>query len=183
MIEKGFWMDDHFAFPSWDTMFTTNTGRFEFNGEKVDTDPWKATPAAEGDNSTFPLILVPYDSIRLASGSIGNPPFMMKIVADTVLVKNDIFVEINPETARKYQLSDGQLAILTTPKGEVTVRIHLFEGIMPGLVAMPTGLGHTGFDDFLAGKGVNVNELIGPLEDAASGFDAAWGIRAKLAKA
>ena len=183
MIEKGFWMDDHFAFPSWDTMFTTATGRFEFNGEKVAADPWNATAAAEGDSSTFPLILVPYDSIRLASGSIGNPPFMMKIVADTVLVKNDIFVQINPETAREYQLSDRQLAILTTPKGEVTVRIHLFEGIMPGLVAMPTGLGHTAFDDFLAGKGVNVNELIGPLEDAASGFDAAWGIRAKLAKA
>ena len=87
---------------------------------------------------------------------------MMKTVADTVLVKNDIFVQINPETARKYQLNEGLLAILTTPKGEVKVRIHLFEGIMPGLVAMPTGLGHTAFDDFLAGKGVNVNELIGP---------------------
>ena len=33
-----------------------------------------------------------------------------------------------------------------------------------------------------AGKGVNINELIGPAEDPLSGHDAAWGIRAKLAK-
>ena len=55
MMEKGFWMDDHFAAPSWDTMFTTDTGRFEFNGEKVDSDPWKGTVAAEGDSSYIPV--------------------------------------------------------------------------------------------------------------------------------
>jgi hypothetical protein len=43
-------------------------------------------------------------------------------------------------------------------------------------------LGHTGFDEYLAGKGANYNVLIGPVEDPASGFDVAWGIRAKLEK-
>ena len=54
---------------------------------------------------------------------------------------------------------------------------------MPGTVAMIRGLGHTAFDGFLAGKGVNFNELIGPVEDPSCGHNAAWGIRAKLAKA
>jgi len=54
---------------------------------------------------------------------------------------------------------------------------------MPGLVAMPKGLGHTAYDKFLAGKGVNFNTLVGPVEDPASGHDAAWGIRANLSKA
>jgi hypothetical protein len=35
----------------------------------------------------------------------------------------------------------------------------------------------------LAGKGINFNELMGPVEDSVSGLDAAWGIRVKLAKA
>jgi hypothetical protein len=52
---------------------------------------------------------------------------------------------------------------------------------MPGVVAMPRGLGHTAYDEFLAGKGVNVNQLVGSVDDPASGLDAAWGIRAKLA--
>jgi hypothetical protein len=48
---------------------------------------------------------------------------------------------------------------------------------------MPRGLGHTAYDKFLAAKGVNINDLIGPLEDPATGWDAAWGIRASLVKA
>jgi hypothetical protein len=52
---------------------------------------------------------------------------------------------------------------------------------MPDLVAIPRGLGHTAFGRFLAEKGANANQLIGPVEDPASGLDAAWGIGAKLA--
>ena len=48
---------------------------------------------------------------------------------------------------------------------------------------MARGLGHTAYDAFLAGKGVNINTLIGPVEDPSSGHDAAWGIRATLSKA
>ena len=48
---------------------------------------------------------------------------------------------------------------------------------------MPTGLGHLGNDEFLDGKGVNYNQLVGPVEDPGTGLDKVWGIRAKLAKA
>jgi len=143
------------------------------------------TPAvqAEGDVNSFPLLLIPYDSIRLSSGYIGDPPFMIKTVSGTVVKGKDGFIEINPQTASAAGLSEGSMATLTTPRGEARVRVHLFEGIHPGVVAMARGLGHTAYDGYLAGKGVNVNELIGPVEDPSSGHDAAWGIRAKLAKA
>ena len=138
---------------------------------------------AEGDVNSFPLLLVPYDSIRISSGTAGEPPFMIKTVADTVIKGKAGFVEVNPQTASAAGLAEGAQATLTTPRGEATVRVHLFEGIRPGVVAMARGLGHTAFDGYMAGKGVNVNELIGPVEDPSSGHDAAWGIRAKLAKA
>ena len=143
------------------------------------------TPAVapEGDANAFPLILVPFDTIRISSGYIGDAPFMIKTVADTVIKGKDGFVEINPETAAQLGLGEGDAAVLTTPRGEATVRVHLFEGIKPGVIAMATGLGHTAYDGYLADKGVNVNELIGPVEDPSSGQDAAWGIRAKLATA
>jgi anaerobic selenocysteine-containing dehydrogenase len=126
---------------------------------------------------------MPYDSIRIANQDIGNPPFMVKSLADTVIKGHDGFVEVHPKTAGKLGLKEGAVAKLTTPIGEAQVRVHLFEGIMPDLVAMPRGLGHTAFDKYLANKGVNVNQLIGPVEDATSGYNSAWGIRAKLSKA
>lgn len=123
---------------------------------------------------------MPYDSMRLAAGFIGDPPFTMKAVEDTVLKNKDILVEVNPETAKSLGISHGRYANLTTPVGTAKVKVHLFDGIMPGLVAMPRGLGHTAYDGYLADKGLNFNEFIGSVEDPVSGFNAAWGIRAKL---
>jgi anaerobic selenocysteine-containing dehydrogenase len=140
-------------------------------------------PIAQGDAGSYPLLLVPYDSIRLASRRVGNPPFMTKTVADTVLQGQDGLAEVNPKTAAQLGLSQGQAAVLSTAKGQAEVRVNVSNGIAPGIVALPRGLGHTVDDPHLGGKGVNVNQLIGPVEDPASGLDAAWGIRAKLVKA
>jgi anaerobic selenocysteine-containing dehydrogenase len=139
--------------------------------------------AAEGDEGSYPLLLIPYDTLRISSRTVGDTPFMIKTVADTVIKGPDGFVEINPRTASEAGLKEGALATLTTPRGETRVRVHLFEGIKPGVIAMARGLGHTAYDDYLAGKGVNFNELVGPVEDPSCGHDVAWGIRAKLAKA
>ena len=108
---------------------------------------------------------------------------MMKTVPDTTLKKNDGFIEVNPLTAKSVGLTQGAYAQLTTPVGEAKVRVNLSEGIMPGVVAMARGLGRTAFDKFIKGKGINVNNLIGPVEDPTTGLDAAWGIKAKLVKA
>jgi len=141
------------------------------------------TVGLEGDAGAYPLVFMPYDSLRLSSGYIGDPPFMMKTVEETILLGNDSLVEINPATARKAGLRAGDAAVIETPRGRGRVRVHLYEGIRPGVIAMPRGLGHTAYDEYLANKGINTNALIGPVEDPASGLDAAWGIRAKLSKA
>ena len=62
------------------------------------------------------------------------------------------------------------------------VKIYVSQGIGEGIISFPRGLGHTAYDKYLADKGVNFNELIGPVEDPASGLDVAWGIRASLTK-
>jgi anaerobic selenocysteine-containing dehydrogenase len=149
----------------------------------MDISPGYSSLVPEGDQAAYPLILIPYDSMRVANGYIGNPPFVMKTIEDTVLKGKYVLAELNPETAQPLALSEGALAKISTPKGEAHVMIHLYDGVMPGVVAIPRGLGHHGGDTFMAGKGVNTNELIGPMEDRASGMDVAWGIRAKLTKA
>jgi anaerobic selenocysteine-containing dehydrogenase len=162
--------------PAYDAAFATASKKFEFPAQAC------KVPAIEGDEKTYPMVLIPFDSIRLANGSIGNPPFLTKTVGDDVLKKQDIVVEINPKTAQSSSLKEGHSAMLSTPKGKVNVRVHLCEGIMPGVIAMAKGLGHTAFDNYIAGKGVNFNELVGPAEDPGSGLDAVWGIRANLSR-
>ncbi len=161
--------------------FETDSGKFILMNDDQGAVYMADDVTLAGNGNEYPLVLIPYDSIRLSSRYVGSAPFMIKTVSDTVIKKQDGYVEINPDTAKKLGLADGQLATLTTPVGKAKVGVHYEEGIMPGVVAMPRGLGHTAYDQFLAGKGVNVNQLIGPVEDPASGLDAAYGIGAKLA--
>jgi len=180
LVEDGYWVDAGYKAPAFAANLSTPSGKFEFPAADVRI----GVPPIEGDAKSFPLVLVPYDLMRLANAHIGNTPFLTKTVPDTIIKGQDGFVEINPATAKSLGLSEGRKAELKTPKGSARVKVHLSEGIGPGLVALPRGLGHhTTYDKFLSGKGVNYNDFVGPVEDPASGLDAAWGIRASLRKA
>jgi anaerobic selenocysteine-containing dehydrogenase len=183
LVEEGYWVDNEFSAADWANAFETRSAKFEFTNSEIvalaDYSPLKP----EGDEALYPLLLVPYDTMRITSEYVGSQPFMIKALEDTILKGNLVMVEVNPETAKALGLSEGQNAKLTTPKDSVKVKVHLSNGIMPGVVAIPRGLGHTAYDKFLAGKGVNYNRLSSPVEDPASGHNAAWGIPAKLSKA
>jgi hypothetical protein len=54
---------------------------------------------------------------------------------------------------------------------------------MPGVVFIPVGLGHTAYDRYLKGKGVNPYEIIEGVEDPLSGQPVWWNTRVKVIKA
>ncbi len=162
--------------------FETASGRFEFINTEYKAKPAYTPVIPQGDKGVFPLVLTGYDSMRLAGGAVADSPFMVKSVDDTVLKKGDVLVEVNPHTAGQQGLAEGDAVVLATPAGRARVRVHLSHRVPPGMVAMPRGLGHTAYDPFIGGKGVNFNELIAPVPDPVSGLDAAWGIRASLTK-
>ena len=137
-----------------------------------------STVQAQGE---FELTLIPVDNIHLTGAALTVSPFALKTVCDRVLTGTDIVVEINPATAKG--LKDYGDAILTTPVGEARVKVSFNEGIMPGVIGMVRGLGHTFDNKFVSNKGVNVNDLIGPVVESGSGLDAAFGIKAKISKA
>jgi anaerobic selenocysteine-containing dehydrogenase len=191
-LKKVGYIEDAGYKPStWGQAFGTPSGKFEFYvtafdqagmkvGKDLDYLPHYEPVQPEGNPATYPLILIPTELMRLANGAIGNPPFCTKTLEETELKRNDLFVEVNPKTAAEYGLSEGHRAMLETPKGKAKVLVHLFEGIMPGVIGIPKGLGHTAYDDYLSGKGVSANSLMGVVEDPITGLSATWGIRAKL---
>ena len=137
---------------------------------------------AQGDKKSFPLTLISIDNVRIAGGVIASSPFANKTVSDKVIKGTDVLVELNPETAKKARLGQGDKAKITTPVGSAIVKINVFEGIMPGLIGMAQGLGRTLDNEYVADKGVNINKLIAPVIEPSSGQDAAWGIAASISK-
>jgi anaerobic selenocysteine-containing dehydrogenase len=179
----GYWSDERFQPDSWFDAFQTDSGKFEFANAALDYDKLFAGVKAPGDEGQFNYTLIPYESVRIASGGVASPPFLVKTISDTVLKDPHLFVEINAEAASQAGFKEGDLVNLNTPVGTAAVRLHLSSRIGPGLLAVPYGLGHTAYDRFIAGKGVNANDLLAAAVDPVSGLDAAWGIRASLTKA
>jgi anaerobic selenocysteine-containing dehydrogenase len=170
--------------------FNTPSGKFEFavntaaeNGKASRKMPDYTRLSLEGEKDAYPLVLIPYDTIRITSGATGNPPFMTKTVDTRVLEDDTSYVEINPETGRKLGYENYDRVVVSTPRGKAEVKLRFYEGIEPGVIAMPRGLGHSAYSRYLAGKGVNFNSLIGPADDPASGLNAAWGVRANISRA
>ncbi len=143
----------------------------------LSANPKGAAAQGQGD-----FTLVAIDNIRLAGTVPAASPFAIKTVSDKVLLKKDILVDINPSSAKG--LTNGGDAKLTTALGSFKVKVNFDEGIMPGVIAMARGLGHTlANNPFAGGKGVNVNDAIDPMIEDGSGLDAAFGIKASISKA
>lgn len=145
--------------------------------------PHFAQLAPSGDEKEYPLLVVSYGTLGLANQYLANPPFMTKNLWDFVLKGNDLFVEVNPQTAQSLGMAEGSQALLKTPEGEVTVRVHLYAGARPGTVYIPQGLGHTAYDRYIQDKGVNANSIIEVQMDPVTGLGTVWATRAQLRRA
>jgi len=201
LVAGGFWYRPVDQARDWAWLFKTPSGQFEFYSQLID-QAFRQASASEPigarrdeacmahyaaqktsvDPTAYPLSMLPYEMINLASGWLPSPPFLYKTISANQLLKEVSFVAVNPKTAAKYGLKQGDLAAVQSPVGNVQVRIDLFEGAMPGIVYMPLGFGHTGYDEFLKGKGVNPNTIVQAGQEPLSGSPVWWNTPVKLVK-
>ena len=130
----------------------------------------------------YPLKMVPYEMVNLASGSMPSPPFLYKTIFDHQLLGNASFAAINPRTASEHHLEQGDPIIIESAAGAVQVRANLSEGAMPGMIYMPMGFGHTAYDEFIRDKGANPNDVIHAGKDPLSGQPIWWATPVKIIK-
>ena len=119
----------------------------------------------------------------MANEYLPNPPFMTKTLWDFVLKGNDLFVEVNPQTAQSLGMSEGSYACSRLRREKLPVRVHLYPGARAGVVYIVEGLGHTAYDQYIQGKGVNANSIIEVQLDPVTGLGTVWATRAQLRRA
>jgi anaerobic selenocysteine-containing dehydrogenase len=206
----GLWFRPAHSYGRWDTIFKTATGKFEFLSSRLQLAVQSYLRQNQADIALagmgigagadaaclphyeevkqafnakdYPLTMVPYEIINIASGWIASPPHLNKTIFDDQLLKEDSFAEINPKTASQLGLKEGDLVFIESPAGRIQVRINLFDGAMPGAVFVPLGFGHIGYDEFTKGKGANPNYIISPQMDPLSGQPVWWKTPVKIIK-
>jgi anaerobic selenocysteine-containing dehydrogenase len=191
LVEEGCWYDPTQGYGDPERFLKTPDKKFEFYSRQLRntfgfSEDVRCMPhygEAPPRPKDFDLLIMPKNMITMADNGTGTPPMLIKQLSDTTLKGNDLFVQINPITAMYHNLNNGDLVILETSMGRVKVRIHQFAGVREGVVWIPMGFGHSAFDRFLQGKGINARLLFDVKKDTISGLPIFWGTPARIIKA
>lgn len=136
-----------------------------------------------GDEKEYALLLNTYKLMTHAEGRGANSPWMQEILGLHVGVKWDSWVEINPDTAKRLGIKDGDEVWVESVVGKIKTQAKLYPGAMPHVVNMPFELGHKAYGRWAKGRGVNPNEILVHENDRLGGLAGFFSTRVKVSKA
>ena len=137
-------------------------------------------PEFSGSSDAYPFVLHPYLSTGLHDGRGANLPWMQELPDPMTSVVYGSWVELNPTTARELGLTEGDVVEVVSPHGGVRVPVFVYPAIMPDVVAMPIGQGHSEYGRYAKNRGVNPIQILAPQMEPKTGSLAWSATRVKL---
>ncbi len=114
--------------------------------------PMDATlPPQDGGSPEFPLQLVPFRVMTLASGGTPLMPWLLEHLGVLDGSAWETWVEVAPETARGARLESGQRVRVESSRGRFEAVVRVSPGTQPGVVNVPYGL-HSRVEGFAQGN-------------------------------
>ena len=142
-----------------------------------------AEPVFDGDATQYPFHFLPYASTAFGDGSTAHLPWLQEMPDPLTSAMWSSWVEINPQTAERLHIAQGDLVDVTSPHGVVRAPAMIFPGIAPDVVAMPVGQGHETFTRYASKRGVNPIGILAPVKEAETGALAWAATRVTIARA
>ncbi len=146
--------------------------------------PHYEDPIFIGDAGQYPLVLITYKNQLNQEGRSANAPWTQEMYLNPLYGTGwENLAEINPETARRYGIADGDTIYVESEVGRIKATAKLFEGIHPDVVAMCYGQGHWAYGRWAKDIGANPNEITGVMYEHITGQSAYFNTRVKVYKA
>jgi anaerobic selenocysteine-containing dehydrogenase len=140
-------------------------------------------PRFEGDATQFPFHFMPYLSPQFGDGSAAHLPWLQEMPDPLTSGMWSSWVEINPQTAERMHIAQGDLVDVRSPQGVVRAPAMIFPGIAPDVIAMPIGQGHEHFTRYASQRGVNPIAILAPATEPETGALAWAATRVSIARA
>lgn len=170
------------------TGFGTPSGKLEIFSEALQTIGQAPLPLFERrtpvatPHATFPFVLTSAKTPLYCHSQHRNLPRLRGALKEPL-------VEMNPATAARRGISEGEWVAIVSPKGRIRARAHLVATLADGVVAAQhgwwqacPGLDLPGYDP-LSAAGANLNLIIGNEEiDAVSGAPPHRSYRCEIEK-
>ncbi len=116
--------------------------------------PITSEAARPPGEDAYPLRLVPYRVLTLASGGTALMPWLLEHLGVLTGHAWEAWAEVNPATARELGLHAGQRVRIESKAGAFETTIRIFSGAQPGVVNVPYGL-HTHAQGWGEARGAN----------------------------
>jgi len=150
------------------------------SGASAGTAKKSSVPQFYGDLSQYPFFFLPFASQLFYDGSLANLPWMQEAPDPLSTVMWGTWVEINPSTAGKLAIQQGNLVEVASPYGTLRAPALLTPGIAPDVIAMPIGQGHENFTRYATGRGSNPLSILSPAGVEGTGSLAWAATRVKV---
>jgi menaquinone reductase, molybdopterin-binding-like subunit len=140
-------------------------------------------PKFDGGADQYPFNFLPYASQAFLDGSVAHLPWLQELpdVLSTAMWSS--WIEINPQTAGRLGIAQGDVVEVTSTKGTLRAPALLSPGIAPDIIAMPVGQGHETYTRFASGRGANPISILAPVNEPETGVLAWAATRVKIMKA
>jgi thiosulfate reductase / polysulfide reductase chain A len=186
--QQGGWWQPAYTFGDWSRVFHTPSGRFEFYSQAMapvlkqqahagkldDRQCLPHQPATPTATPNFPLLLTAVEVLPLSGGEGAHLPYLQQIAGTHLFASWDSWLEIHPETARRFGIGEGDDVWVESRRGRVKVRARLYEGARPGMVHLPLGYGHQAGSEW-ACRGANAARLLEDQLDRLTGLPQGGG--------
>lgn len=140
-------------------------------------------PEFDGAENEFPFHFLPYASQAFGDGSLAHLPWLQEMPDPLSTAMWSSCVEINPQTAERLGIKQGDLMEVASQHGKLQAPALLSPGIAPDVVAMPVGQGHMNFTRYASGRGANPLALLAPMVEPETGSLAWAATRVKISRA
>ncbi len=117
-------------------------------------------------------------------GRTANVPVAISIYQPVAGGRNELFLEIHPETAKKRGIKNGDRVRIWNDLGAIYARAHVFPAQRPDTVVLPYGFGHFAHGRWAKSRGSgNVNEILPNVSEPISNAALVHAVTVKVEKA
>lgn len=160
LIRKGGWLDPSVRYEDWNRIFALPSGKFEFLSaelqKRLPNSQYLWTPAKPRGASEQFLEAGTVPVFSLDHVSFLQQPFLLETTDQFQRKQWECWAEINPETARLWNLNNDDLVQIQGPAGSITMTIILYPGAMPGYINIAAGVGVYPHADWLTACGKDI---------------------------
>jgi anaerobic selenocysteine-containing dehydrogenase len=183
MEERGWWTDFHKSFPAfwdelkkqggwwdptytngeWGRIFSTQTRKYEFFPKNPDirmTFPHYEKTIFSSQSANYPFYLNVFEPLSFSGGTGGDLPWALENPASSISTFWEAWVEINPETAKSLNISDGDQVFVESASGRIQATAKYFPASKPDVISMPSGFGRKSFCPEIPSAGSNVLNIL-----------------------